>query len=46
MAAAICIDKGCLPKEVHTKYLADLKNMMKAGVPKIIYKDLSEDNSN
>jgi hypothetical protein len=46
MAAAICIDKGCLPKNVHSEYLADLKNMMKAGVPKIIYKDLSEDASN
>jgi hypothetical protein len=46
MAAAICVDKNCLPKNIYTDYLSDLKVMIRGGVPKIINKDLSEINPN
>ena len=33
MAAKICRDESCLPRDVYLKHLATLKKMMKAGAP-------------
>ena len=33
MAAKICTDAKCLPRDVYTTHLATLKEMMKSGVP-------------
>lgn len=33
MAAEICVKKGCSPREVYSKYLDELKESMKKGVP-------------
>ncbi len=37
MAAAICAKKNASPKDVYDKYLDDLKAMMTAGVPPVVY---------
>ena len=34
MAASICHRKSCLPRDVYTSYLGELKSLMKAGVGK------------
>lgn len=34
MAATICRENDCLPRDVYEKHLDKLKNMMEAGVPK------------
>lgn len=33
LASAICKRHGCLPREVYTEYLEELKALMKSGVP-------------
>lgn len=32
MAASVCHDRGCLPREVYSRYLGDLKALMSEGV--------------
>lgn len=34
MAASICKNHSAVPREVYLKYLEELKNLMKAGIPK------------